>query len=135
MKFDSGMIMNPAGLLRAFGIFAAVLAAGALINRRRYAKMNNPVGLLMMGSLALVFGLIIVCTWNNWILDWPTLVYACGWLLVVKGLLMILLPGMFANTGQRYGETGWRFAIKAVIALCWGAALVIVSFMYGAPSG
>ena len=92
MKFDPAAVMDPAGLLRAAGIFTMVLASGALINRRRYAAIKNPAGLLMMGSLALIFGLIIVCTWNNWSLDWPLLIYACAWLLVIKGLLMILLP-------------------------------------------
>ena len=134
------LFFNPATLARFLGLLIVILALGTLVNRDRTAKLleemlASPAILLLTGLISLIIGLFIVCSQKAWVWDWTLFVYLSGWLVTIKGALITVFPGMFARIGRPYTRAGGLMALQALVSLCWGAALVIVSFMNATPKG
>ncbi len=127
-------------MARFLGLLIVILALGTLVNRRNMAKvleemLNNPAILLLAGLISLIIGLLIVCGQETWAWDWTLFVYISGWLVTIKGVMITVFPGLFEKIGRPYTHSEGLFALQALVSLCWGAALVIVSFLYATPQG
>ena len=49
---------------------------------------------LIIGMYTLPIGLLIVVGHNRWVWDWPVLVTVAGWVMTVKAIIYLLVPGV-----------------------------------------
>jgi len=79
-----------AGLL---GPTLVVVSLSEAINLQIWTDVAPPV-VYMSGTLLFVAGLSIVRIHNRWVLGWPVLVTAVGWLALLGGLVRMFAPSL-----------------------------------------
>lgn len=84
-------------LAQIIGVYFLVVGVGALLNPERMKRaMKEAMQSYLLpyfdGALALIVGLLIVLTHNVWNSLLETLISLVGWIAVVEGMLMMLLP-------------------------------------------
>lgn len=84
----------------------------------------------IIGSLTLPFGLIIVIGHNIWVLDFPLIITACGWGMVVKSCAYLLFPGCIKMVTPDT-EKKLRYASIGVGILMTIMGLILVINIYG----
>jgi hypothetical protein len=77
-------------------------ALGLLISSKYYKKtlpelVDNSSYLILGGFMAIVFGFLILEYHNVWNSDWTQVITIFGWLSLLKGIILIVFPGMFAG--------------------------------------
>ena len=84
-------------LAKLMGPILVVVGLGILINRAPSQAVAEEVVksralLYVSGVLALIAGLGIVLTHNEWDLSWQVIITIIGWLAVIRGLLRVPIP-------------------------------------------
>ena len=84
-------------LAQLFGVVFVVVGLGLLLRTGFYRKMyknvvKNDVIMVYGGLAALTIGLVIVSAHNVWVQSWEVIITIFGWLAVVEGILLLLLP-------------------------------------------
>ena len=76
---------------------------------------------LVMGYLGVIAGVSLITYHNIWVMDWPVLITAIGWIAVIDSVLLLALPKtMFARTkGISKNEKLWGF-ISIILGLIFG---------------
>ncbi|MFC1750142.1 hypothetical protein ACFL2V_15185 [Pseudomonadota bacterium] len=90
---------------KLYGAVALAMGLGFLINASYYKKVfveatKDNVYILLGGIAALTIGILIVLNHNVWEASWVILVTIIGWIAIVKGALLLILPksaGLFAS--------------------------------------
>lgn len=104
--------MDAVALLVAqlYGAVAVALGLGFLFNAKYYQKvvndmMKDTTFMFMWSMIAIVIGLLIIMNHNIWEANWAVLVTIIGWIGLVKGVWLMVLPksvrifeGWFKNT-------------------------------------
>jgi hypothetical protein len=93
---------------------------GMLINGKYFKNaidnMIKSSGLVLIGGvMALVVGFLIVNSHNVWVKDWTVLVTILGWLALVKGVALFLIPQPFMKFAKLFTAKVWLFGIFALI--------------------
>ena len=103
-----GLLLNPAAYL---GIFEGIL--------------ENPAATYFSGTLALIFGLIILVFHHSWNPDWTVVITLMGWAGLIKGSLLILCPGPMARLFRPLMTHLFGLRIWASSPLALGLLLVV----------
>lgn len=126
--------MDPTTLFLAQLIGPVMLAVGVGIffSRDYYMKVyrhleSETLAVLMSGIAALVIGIVMVMTHNIWSGFVPTVVTLVGWLSILKGLMLIVMPKAVNRIGDRL-PASWFPVIGAVYALL-GAFLSYTAYL------
>jgi hypothetical protein len=118
---------------KIYGIVLLALGLGMLVNSSYYKKvlldlLNNTAVIFIGGLAALAIGIVIVMNHNIWEAGWVLIVTLIGWLAIIKGALLLILPksaGLFESWFQNK-----NFIIFAgVFALIVGAVLTYYGFL------
>ncbi len=120
-------------LAKFIGTYMVIVAVGFLINRKIYSRFmedfSKSVALTYMGSgLSLAIGLFIVLVHNVWAAEWPVIITVIGWLALVKGVILIIFPGLAVKLTQVYHRRGSLLVVNLVIFLLLGIFLVIKGY-------
>lgn len=59
--------------------------------------VDNTSYLLLGGFMAIVFGYLILEFHNHWRSDWTVIITICGWISLVKGIVLFTFPQMFST--------------------------------------
>lgn len=59
--------------------------------------VDNTSYLLLGGFMAIVFGYLILEFHNHWRSDWTVIITICGWVSLIKGIVLIAFPQMFST--------------------------------------
>ncbi len=83
----------------ALAIYYLVLGIAMIVNPKRYVtiftEMTNSASLLVLaGIIATIIGIVIVLSHNEWE-GWPLFVTLAGWLALIKGAALLILPARF----------------------------------------
>jgi len=110
---------------RALTIIYLSVGIGMLFNKNYYKKFfdnmyNEMTALYVGGFMAVLAGLAIVSYHNVWS-GWETLITIIGWLALVKGVTILLLPNAFEGM------------IKGVIKniSVWSPFIIILGLVFG----
>jgi len=110
-------------------------ALGAICSANHYRKLLDDMfknaGLsYLMGFTAVIVGCLIVNYHNIWEANWTVLITLLGWLALIKGVLIIALPGFV----QRFSDLmfkGWGFKIFPYAAILVGLLFGYFGFVLG----
>ncbi len=121
-------------LSRLLGLFTLIVALALIVRPAAGlalidAVVHNQIALLMFGSIALAAGLAIVLTHNVWHDGaLPVVVTLLGWILVIRGLFLLLAPpAMIASIIGAFHFDHY-FLPSMMIPLVLGAYLTISGF-------
>jgi hypothetical protein len=90
---------NSRVLAKVIGPLLIILAVGVFLNLETYqhlfAEFCKSAALCYLGGfVALLLGLIILQFHNVWEPRWPVVITILGWIMVVKGVVIIVFPGL-----------------------------------------
>jgi hypothetical protein len=133
------MPASTAYLARLFGLYSILLGL-AMIGRRQEmiaavdTLIHNPTLLLLVGLIALGIGLAMVLAHNVWSAGLlPATVTLIGWLILLRGLALLLLPAATVGTLYEALHFARLLYLYATIALGLGIYLAMAGFR-SAPS-
>lgn len=115
-------------LARAFGVVMIAVALAALLSPARMtaalAEFERSPGLTFISALfAVVLGLALVILHSVWA-DFPAaLVSLLGWVILVKGILLLAAPGGLLKLGA-------AAASSDSLVRAWGAFALLLGIVY-----
>lgn len=109
-------------LAQLIGPTMLAVGLGIFFSKEYYMKVyrhleNETLAVLVSGIAALVIGITMVRIHNIWEGFVPTVVTLVGWMSLLKGLMLIIMPQAVNRMGDRMAETKWFPVIGAAYAL------------------
>ncbi len=125
---------NSIALARFIGPYIILIGVGLLFNRKRISKImedfpNNPGLVYVTGLLTFVTGLAIVLLHNLWVADWRVIITLFGWIALLKGAWLVILPSTLNKITKWYTDNPNLVVISWSIMLLLGIFLAIKGFM------
>lgn len=87
---------------------------GGLVSGHYYRRIaedlfKNSALLFCFGFIAIILGLLIIHYHNIWTWHWRVLITATGWLILMRGILLIAFPELFRRLSKPFfSETALR---------------------------
>ena len=128
------MIMqNTIIISRILGPMFIIIGIGILVNIKNYQKMigdfiSNSALVYIGGVMSLLFGLLILAFHNVWEANLAVLITIFGWLGLVKGIVLIVLPKAMIGLCEVYQEKSAPMAVHSVIVIILGALISYMGF-------
>jgi len=101
-------LMGPILLVIGIGMAFGLMMEGAGYSNVLKEFIANRALIFLTGVLALLAGVAIVNVHNVWVPDWRVIVTVLGWLLVLRGVMLLVFP-----LTVRSSATAWRQAKRA----------------------
>lgn len=122
--------MSDAQIFQLIGIVYLAVGVGILLNYSHYKKMiedfvNDTTALYFGGIMALVVGYLLVTHHNIWEKDWHVIITVIGWLALIKGLFLLMLPKSATLMTKAFLKLKNVMMIEAVFIIAIG-----IFFMY-----
>lgn len=110
---------------RVLGPLLGFVALGLIINPRAYQDMareyvENRGLVFLAGYVTLAGGLIVLILHHAWRPDWTTLVTVLGWLMLVKGALILLAPRPLLSLAQAWSQKTGLIVVQGLVLLAVG---------------
>jgi len=113
---------------KLYAVIALLTGLGILANPSYYQKtfselLESKTALFFAGVFAAIGGILLVTYHNIWVKDWTVIITIIGWIALVKGVALLVLPTTFDFMKSYYKSTKyWRFQ---------GTALIIFGLILG----
>lgn len=120
-------------IARTLGVIYLSVGLGFFLFREMYVMalrkiLNSPANGFLGGFMAVIGGMAMVTYHNIWISDWRVIITVVGWIALIKGILILLMPnymGMFRSLLLiRNGK------VMTVIILLVGILLTYLGFFH-----
>ncbi len=99
-------------LSQLWGIIIAVVSLILLIKpkllERLFAGAKNKRTMFLWGIITLAVGVVMVLVHNIWVLDWRVVITILGWLTLIKGLDLLLLPKRMRKRWSKMENWQWK---------------------------
>lgn len=94
-------------IARIASIIYLAAALGGFFNKGYFRRMSvdiyrNAVLIYFMGFITVIIGFLIVSYHNIWAIDWRLLITLIGWLALMKGIFLIVFPGLMQGLSERF---------------------------------
>jgi len=124
---------NSIFLAKLLGPYCVIVAVGVLFNLRTYQRVmedffKNKALIYLGGVLALLIGLLIVLFHNIWVANWTVIITIFGWLGIIKGAWLIILPNAAGKLTAAYQRNTAPLVIHLIIVLVLGVSLTIFGY-------
>jgi hypothetical protein len=120
-------------LARLYGVAFVVLGCSMIMNKTYYKHMykkmlESEIFIFFGGIMALIAGVAIISYHNIWSNPLAAVISLFGWVGVVKGLLLLLLPERVKTDYQNLLKTDELIFGYGVFVLAIGIILMFVGF-------
>lgn len=120
-------------IAQLYAIALLAIGLGMLFNTKYYLKsfdaMMKESGMIYLGGVfALLIGFLMVTRHNVWE-GWPTIITIFGWMALLKGVMLIVFPGLAMPVFKAWFKSKRVLRIIGVFALFIGGFLGYVSFL------
>ena len=107
------LIYLPLGI----AMFAGQLKAKELVT----SFGESSAASLVMGYLGVIAGISLITHHNIWVMDWPVLITAIGWITVIDSVLLLALPKTMSTMTKWISKNDklWGF-ISIILGLIFG---------------
>lgn len=94
-------------LARIFGMYLIITALAVMVNKDRYKSglselKRDKMETHLMGVIPLILGLLVVSFHNVWV-GWPILITLVGWMMLIKGALILIAPDLMLKFTKDMG--------------------------------
>jgi hypothetical protein len=121
-------LMGPVMLIIGIGMAAGMLMEGETYSSLLKEFIASRALIFITGILALTAGLAIVNAHNLWVRDWRVMVTILGWLLVLRGVMLLVFPAVVQTLGDRIVASQSGIVAGAAITFVLGAILSIMGY-------
>jgi hypothetical protein len=109
------------------------MAFGLVMEGEGYASVlkefiANRALIFLTGVLALLAGVAIVNVHNMWVPDWRVIVTVFGWLLVLRGVMLLVFPLTVQVFGDRVAASVAGVTAGAALTFVLGAILCLMGY-------
>jgi len=118
-------------LARIFGVYLVITALAVMVNKDRYKDAHkelkrDKLQTHSMGALVLILGLLTIGFHNVWV-GWPILITLIGWVMLVKGSMILIAPDLMIKLSE---DMGWNDSINlyGFAGMLMGAFLLYLGF-------
>lgn len=123
-------------LAQVIGIYLILEGIVVLARRKFVISIVNDLDknralMFVTGAMLVVLGLLIVLNHNIWEATWRVVPTIVGWGMVVKGVLILFIPGIVLDMARAFGRKRNAAILAGVVALAVGVYLVYVGFGLG----
>jgi hypothetical protein len=119
-----GPIMLVIGIGMAFGL----MMEGAGYSSVLKEFIANRALIFLTGVLALLAGVAIINVHNVWEPDWRVIITVLGWLLVLRGIMLLVFPLTVQVFGDRVATSQGGVTAGAALTFVLGAILCIMGY-------
>ena len=122
-------------IARVIAVVYLSASLGGFLSRDFYHRLwedmyKNAALTYMMGFLAVMVGSLVVHYHNRWGGDWTVLITIIGWLSLIKGIVIIVLPQYMRRLSESL--LGDRFlGIAPYVTLLMGLVFAYFGFVQG----
>ena len=107
--------------LLIMGIWLLIMPDKALKLMAAFKKTGNSEMLIYYGAfMSLIFGLLLLSFYREWVQSWEVIITIFGWLAVIKGVLLLFKPESLLKI--KLSKTSMM--ISALVFIAVGAVLV-----------
>jgi hypothetical protein len=121
-------IMGPVLVVIGIGMAMGLVMEGDTLSSLLKEFIGSRSAIFITGVLALTAGLAIVNAHNLWVADWRVIVTILGWLLVLRGVMLLVFPAAVQTIGDRLAAHPSGVVAGAAISFVLGAILCIMGF-------
>jgi uncharacterized protein YjeT (DUF2065 family) len=129
--------MTDAQIFQVLGIVYLAVGIGILTNPDFYKKLiteffvsENPPAIYLSGLVALAIGYLLVTFHNIWVKDWAVIITILGWVVLVKGLFLLVLPKVSIKiTNAFMGQMIKFLTVWAIVVIVLGGLLCWLGFV------
>ena len=120
-------------LAKIIGWFYVIVAVGIIFNPKAYEKImedfsKNSALVYLSGIFTLLIGFLMVLTHDIWEANWMVIITVFGWLGLIKGVWLLLLPNTVPKITAFYQKKMGLLRIYAVLMLALGIFLVLKGY-------
>lgn len=121
-------------IARIFGLCYLIIGACLLYNRKAFKRVmedfcKNAALVFYGGIFALVIGVVLILTHNEWAANWTVIITIIGWIALIKGIWIIAFPDSVSKFMQVYQRNENLIVVHAIGALVFGAVLAYFGFV------
>jgi uncharacterized protein YjeT (DUF2065 family) len=125
--------MTDASIFQIFGLTYLAIGLGMSVNRNFYKVMinkmiENEAVLFVTGLLVFVIGYFLVAYHNIWSGGWTIVITIFGWLALVKGLMMIVIPERSIKLYNSIKISEKQLGLYGVIVFVLGVVLTYLGY-------
>lgn len=130
--------MSDAQIFQLIGIVYLAVGVGILLNYSYYKKMledfvNNTSILYIGGIMALVVGYLLVTYHNIWVKDWYVIITVIGWMALIKGLYILMLPKSAVSLTKAFLKLKNVMIIESVFIIAVGLLFMYLGYCPKSP--
>lgn len=123
-------------LAKVLGPYCIIVALGIMFNLKTYHKVmedffKNSALIYLGGVIALLIGLLVALVHNVWMADWAVIITIFGWLGIIKGAWLIILPNTVAKLTEAYQKNTALLMVHLVIIFALGIFLSVRGYFVG----
>ena len=119
-------------LARVYGLFFLLVSIGLLVNKKSFVsllkKMQNDLTILIAGIIALGIGSAQVVAYDVWAFSWEGLITLIGWVSLIKGILILFVPGYIENFAKTAVKDNW-YTAAFIVGILIGIYLLYVGYI------
>lgn len=120
--------MGPVMLVIGIGMALGLIIEGESYSSLLKEFIGSRALIFITGVLALLAGLAVVNAHNLWVRDWRVIVTILGWLLVLRGIMLLMFPAIVQTLGDRVVAAKSGIVAGAAITFVIGAILSIMGY-------
>lgn len=125
--------MTDANIFQILGLTYLAIGLGMLVNPRFYKEMlskmiDNEAMLFMTGLSVFVIGCLLVIYHNIWVGGWTIAITIFGWLALLKGLMMIVIPEKSIKLYNSVKMSGGQLSVYGIIVFVLGIILAYLGY-------
>lgn len=119
--------MTIENVFQFLGLTYTVIGFAILIHPKYYKKMideyvkSAPI-MFLNGFIVLAMGYLLLLANNTWEAEAPVIVTVIGWLALIKGLTILLLPNIYLKIAKMINLRHLKF--EAIASIILGLALL-----------
>ena len=130
--------MSDAQIFQVLSLAYLAIGIGILINPDFYKKIfedfaENPSAVYIGGFAALVVGFLLVTFHNVWTKDFSVIITVVGWMALIKGILIFVLPKMMTALTKAMISKKNTLKIMSVFVLIAGLLFSFLGFCPKSP--
>ena len=132
--------MSDVQIFQVFSIAYLAVGIGFLISPGFYKKLyddycQSSAALYTGGAGALVIGYLLVAFHNTWTKDLSVIITVIGWIALIKGILIFVLPAVIIKITKAISSKGMILKIQALIVIVLGVLFAYLGFCPNSPMG
>ena len=123
-------IVNFLALL--WGFILVIIPLSFLVNSKNTKTIFHIVEdekmLLLIGMISTILGIVSIVTYNIFDKSWQILITLLGWIILIKGVVLLFAPKIIVNVYRRFGEDNILIPIKLLLTIVIGCFLLFMGF-------